>query len=45
MGRGFTVVEEEVLRNYRGLTVDDIRRCLRCASGVLRAEKVYLLEV
>lgn len=37
--------EEEVLRNYPGLTVEDIKACLRYASAVLHAEKVYPLEV
>ncbi|MBI4321716.1 MAG: DUF433 domain-containing protein [Chloroflexi bacterium] len=37
--------EEEVLRNYPGLTRDDIRACLSYASAVLRAEKVYPLGV
>ncbi len=37
--------EEEILRNYPGLTPDDIRACLRYASAVLHAEKVYPLKV
>jgi uncharacterized protein (DUF433 family) len=37
--------EEDVLRNYPGLTRDDIRACLSYASEVLRAEKVYPLQV
>jgi len=35
--------EEEILYNYPGLTRDDILACLRYASSVLQAEKVYLL--
>lgn len=37
--------EEEILRNYPGLTRDDIMACLRYASDVLHAEKVYPLKV
>jgi len=37
--------EEEILRNYPGLTEDDIHACLSYASQVLRAEKVYPLLV
>lgn len=33
--------EEEILRNYPGLTHDDIVACLRYASAVLQAERVY----
>lgn len=35
--------EEEILYNYPGLTRDDILACLRYASAMLQAEKVYLL--
>jgi uncharacterized protein (DUF433 family) len=35
--------EAEVLRNYPGLTRDDIRACLAYASATLKAEKVYPL--
>lgn len=35
--------EDEILRNYPGLTHDDIVACLRYASSVLQAEKVYLV--
>lgn len=38
-------VEEEILRNYPGLTRDDIKACLRYASDVLHAEKVYPLKM
>lgn len=37
--------EEEILRNYPGLTKEDIQACLRYASGVLKAEKVYPLDL
>jgi uncharacterized protein (DUF433 family) len=37
--------EEEILRNYPGLTREDIRACLCYASAVLHAEKVYPLKV
>lgn len=37
--------EEEILRNYPGLIVEDIRACLQYASDVLHAERVYPLEV
>ena len=33
--------EEEILRNYPGITHDDILACLRYASDILHAEKVY----
>ena len=33
--------EEGVLRNYPGLTQEDIKACLGYASAILRAEKVY----
>lgn len=37
--------ETEILRNYPGLTMEDIKACLQYASAVLHAEKVYPLEV
>lgn len=37
--------EEEILRNYPGLTSEDIKACLRYASAVLHAEKIYPLKV
>jgi uncharacterized protein (DUF433 family) len=37
--------EDDILRNYPGLTRDDIKACLRYASAILQAEKVYPLEV
>lgn len=36
--------EDEILRNYPGLTNDDIRACLSYASDILRAEKVFPLN-
>ena len=37
--------EEAILRNYPGLTHEDIQACLAYASDRLRAEKVYPVEV
>ena len=37
--------EADVLRNYPGLTQQDIRAYLSYASAVLHAEKVYPLKV
>jgi uncharacterized protein (DUF433 family) len=37
--------ESEILRNYPGLTREDIQACLAYASEVLHAEKVYLAPV
>jgi len=36
--------EDEILRNYPGLSQDDIRACLGYASEILRAEKIYPLD-
>ena len=36
--------EQDVLRNYPGLTKADVQACLAYASAVLHAEKVYLLK-
>ena len=33
--------EDEILRNYPGLTRDDIAACLGYARDVLRSEKIY----
>jgi uncharacterized protein (DUF433 family) len=33
--------ESEILRNYPGLTHEDLQACLAYASEVLHAEKVY----
>ncbi len=35
--------QEEILRNYPGLTYEDIQACLAYVSTVLHAEKVYPL--
>jgi len=35
--------EGDILRNYPGLTHDDIAACLQYASEVLQAEKIYPL--
>ena len=35
--------EEEILKNYPGLSRDDIHACLKYASAVLQSESVYLL--
>ena len=35
--------EDEILRNYPGLSREDIRACLCYASEILRAEKIYPL--
>ncbi len=37
--------EEEILRNYPGLTSADIRACLQYPSAVLQSEKVYPLAL
>jgi uncharacterized protein (DUF433 family) len=41
LGQGWS--EGDILRNYPGLTHDDIAACLQYASEVLQAEKVYPL--
>ena len=33
--------EEEIMRNYPGITHEDIVACLQYANSVLQAEKVY----
>jgi uncharacterized protein (DUF433 family) len=35
--------QEEILANYPGLTVEDLRACLAYASHVLGPERVYPL--
>lgn len=37
--------EAEILRNYPGLTHEDITACLAYASHQLKAEKVYPLQL
>jgi len=36
--------QDEILRNYPGLTAEDIQACLAYARDMLRNEKVYLLQ-
>ncbi len=43
LGEGWS--EAEILRNYPGLTVEDIHAWLSYASAVLKAEKVYSFQV
>ena len=42
MAQGWS--EVDILRNYPGLTREDIQACLSYASAVLHAEKVYPLK-
>ncbi len=35
---------DEIIRNYPGLTIEDIQACLAYARDMLRSEKVFLLE-
>lgn len=37
--------EQEILRNYPGLTPEDIRACLLYASNALKDEKIYPLSM
>jgi uncharacterized protein (DUF433 family) len=41
LGQGWS--EADILRNYPGVTHDDVAACLRYASDILKAEKVYPL--
>ncbi len=41
LAQGWTV--DELIRNYPGITADDIRACLAYARETLRREKVYPL--
>jgi uncharacterized protein (DUF433 family) len=43
LAQGWT--EEEILRNYPGITREDIQACLSYASDILRAERVYPFEI
>ena len=36
--------EKDILRNYHGLTREDIKACLNYASAVLQNERVYPLK-
>lgn len=42
LAQGWT--EADILKNYPGLTREDIQSCLAYASSILRAEKVYPLS-
>ena len=42
LAQGWT--EADILRNYPGITREDILACLRYASDVLHSEKVYPLK-
>ena len=35
--------EEEILKNYPGIVVEDIRACLAFAGAVLHSDKIYPL--
>jgi uncharacterized protein (DUF433 family) len=37
--------ESDILKNYPGVTSEDIQACLGYASEMLRSEKVYPLQV
>ncbi|OUL36590.1 antitoxin [Nostoc sp. T09] len=39
LAQGWT--NDEILRNYPGITLEDIQACLSYASATLKAEKVY----
>jgi len=43
LSEGWT--EEEILEDYPGLAVEDIRACLAYASFTLAAEKIYAIAV
>ena len=43
LAQGWT--EADILRNYPGVTRQDIRACLAYASTVLKAQKVYPFAV
>jgi uncharacterized protein (DUF433 family) len=38
-------LEADILRNYPGLTSEDIKACLSYASNALKTEKIYPLNV
>jgi len=42
LAQGWT--EQQLVANYPGLTVEDVRACLAYASAVLASEKVYPLS-
>lgn len=37
--------ESEILRNYPGITHEDITACLKYATNLLKAEKIYPFEL
>lgn len=37
--------ESEILRNYPGLTHEDLQACLSYARDLLREERIYPLEI
>ena len=37
--------ESEILRNYPGITHEDIAACLKYATSILKAEKIYPFEL
>jgi len=43
LARGWST--DEILRNYPGITLEDIQACLSYASASLKAEKVYPIPV
>jgi uncharacterized protein (DUF433 family) len=42
LGQGWP--ESEVLRNYPGVTHEDVAACLKYAASILKAEKIYPFE-
>jgi uncharacterized protein (DUF433 family) len=43
LAQGWSI--EEILRNYPGITREQIQACLSYASATLKAEKVYSLPI
>ncbi len=43
LAQGWT--ETDILRNYPGVTREDVQACLGYASAVLRSERIYPLNV
>ena len=37
--------ESEILRNYPGISHEDITACLKYATSILKAEKIYPFEL
>lgn len=37
--------ESEILRNYPGITHEDLAACLMYATNILKAEKIYPFEL